>query len=221
MSEELKAEISELKSEIFKMPRGKMIGFLFFKYGKWWLIPLVVSSLILIAVGIAFGDLRYMILALMVILIMIPMVMAIVIINHSLHPDIAFNILPHTVEISDNGILIRILSKEESEESKEEESEKAKDQLADNDSDKDKSEKKDINEKKDIDIKEGVGAYREIIREIPFSNIGKYDVGLDSVLIYFNKTGFIYLPSNAFAGQKEYLEFINRITSARSASINI
>ena len=66
--------------------------------------------------AIAAEDVRILICALIVVFIVVPMVVAILYINHSLSPDVAFNVLPHTLQLIDAGVELTVFKKKVSDE---------------------------------------------------------------------------------------------------------
>lgn len=79
-------------------------------------------GIILIIIGF-FGDLRFLVLGLMICVAVVPAIVAFLYFSYSLSPQIVPNILPHTVDFLPDGYLIRIWKKEETEDGTEEETE--------------------------------------------------------------------------------------------------
>ncbi len=76
-------------------------------------------GIILIIMG-CFGDLRFLVLGLMICVAVVPAIMAFLYFSYSLSPKIVANLLPHTIETLPNGYLLRIWKKDEPEDDTEE-----------------------------------------------------------------------------------------------------
>ncbi|MGM9815513.1 MAG: hypothetical protein ACI304_00460 [Lepagella sp.] len=103
-------------SQDIETPLFRMGGFAFIRYlmkcfAMPWLLSLTAISLIGIALGILL-DIRILIIALMIITIIIPMLMAFMYYYHGLRQECFFNVLPHTIRISPQALTIRLHIKE-------------------------------------------------------------------------------------------------------------
>lgn len=108
-----------MKSRVFYMPHSKMLAYLFSVHGKVWLIVAASIVIALIILSIALHDLRYVICGLMVIFIIIPMIMSFLYLNYALIPAVAFNVLPHSLQLDGDGINILIYPKKSASKDKE------------------------------------------------------------------------------------------------------
>ena len=179
-------------SDNFRMSKGRLFGFFLFRYGKWWMILLSTLVIGLIIVSILSEDLRFSILALMVGLIMTPMILAFVIINHSLHPDITFNVMLHSLELDTSSIRIRILYT----------SDVSERNVSDNTS---------VVQGDNIVTESDLAQYEEIVRNIPYNLLETYIVGTDNIMLPFGGKGLIYIPAGAFGKIEDYNNFLSVI----------
>ncbi len=76
-------------------------------------------GIILIIMG-CFGDLRFLMLGLMICVAVVPAIVAFLYFSYSLSPKIVANLLPHTIEALPDGYLIRIWKKVDPEDDTEE-----------------------------------------------------------------------------------------------------
>ncbi len=76
-------------------------------------------GIILIIMG-CFGDLRFLVLGLMICIAVVPAIVAFLYFSNSLSPKIVANLLPHTIETLPDGYLLIIWKKEEPEDDTEE-----------------------------------------------------------------------------------------------------
>lgn len=110
-------------SNIFKISPTSILFFLLRRHASWALAAIGVPVAVFIIIAIALEDVRYAILALMVVFLLAPMLMAILFFYYALAEDIVFNILPHTLEITKDGIGISLYEVVPEEEKKSESAE--------------------------------------------------------------------------------------------------
>lgn len=109
----MSGNIGEIVSEIFRVPRGVMIRKMAFRFAR---LPMTALSILIIAAAVvAIFDIRWLIVALMLICIVTPMVMAWLYFYYGLRPECFVNILPHRVLINTKGIKVFLLQGEEEE----------------------------------------------------------------------------------------------------------
>ncbi|MDE6558771.1 MAG: hypothetical protein K2K29_02655 [Muribaculaceae bacterium] len=200
----------------------KILGYLFWRGGKKWLALMLLVVVGLIVAGWIFGDVRFVILASMVGLLMLPMIFALVFINYALHPDIAYNVLPHTLEIDDAGLKVRIIleldeevnDEERADENNEERNVRNGEEVQDIAAY--KVNHKHTSECGDNCIKDGENdsmennaEFRESVRIIPYELLRPFEVGTNYVLVPFYQRGLIYIPSSAFNKSDDFSSFIN------------
>lgn len=108
-----------MESKEFRMSGGRFAAELVFRYAGVWLLLLSATAVTGVALGIAV-DLRWMIAALMVVFIIIPMVLAFLYYYYGLRRECFVNMLPHRIVVEDEGISVRLkLSSAECQENKE------------------------------------------------------------------------------------------------------
>ncbi len=98
-------EKSEAPANLVSMPRRELTSHLMQLYG-WG--PLAIGLILLIpalAAGILF-DIRWLIVFFLLICVVAPMILAFLFFYHGLRPSTASNLLPHSVEVSDDGIAV-------------------------------------------------------------------------------------------------------------------
>ncbi len=97
----------EISSDIFRMKRSMFARLIIFNNAKWALIlfPLLVLSGIII--GIKY-DLRWLILSLMLVFIVIPGIFAMLYYYYGLKKGYYINIIDHSIECVDSGIVARM-----------------------------------------------------------------------------------------------------------------
>lgn len=91
----------------FRIKTRDFIALILFRHAKPWLAALGGLLCAGIILGIAL-DVRYLILALMVLFIITPGTLALIIISKGLHPNVSFNFLTHSIEQTDMGFIVKI-----------------------------------------------------------------------------------------------------------------
>lgn len=160
-------------SDKIKISQWEIAQFLFLHKRKYWLILSLIVFLSILITGIVLEDVRVIILSLMLLFIVIPMLYSFIFIKDMLHPDIAFNTLPHTFSIDrESGILsVTVFSKP------------VQDQVDTSPEDTEyTTDSRDIIE--DISF----------IKEIPLESIGIPYLGLNSAIYPISDTGMIFVP---------------------------
>lgn len=120
---ELSKEVSEGESSEeftgeFSVSSSRLLGLLMMRWGFYPLLAAFTFFLAGVALGI-FLDIRWLIVAFMVLCIVIPALVAFIYFWYALKPLCSFNILPHTLRSTPDGIEVRIrvnapISKEDS-----------------------------------------------------------------------------------------------------------
>lgn len=222
---------------IIKMSQRQLLAYLFRHFGKIWVIVMTVMAVGLAAIAIILSDLRYAILAMMIVFIIFPAAMAFLYFNYALKPDISFNILSHRIKLTPSSLEIEIYPYYKSEEKKK----------------KNKSEEKEDSENKNekfADLKNKTEDCKEIYdnfgdktedwngkdfandnnedskvirRSFPLTRLGRYQIGLDDIVISLLKDsdsaiadGFIYIPVAAFGNVEELQHFLTLIYDSKS-----
>lgn len=154
------------------MSRGAFLSAMTSYYGKRYLIAIAAAFVALMALGPAL-DIRFCVLALMVIFILLPMVVAMLYYFHGLKEGCYLNVADHTLAMTDTGVEVRMffrLRKEESED----------------------------DETQDEEVNDNEPEYIERKVFIPFDDLGRYKVWKDSVTIEIRggSGGFLWIPYN-------------------------
>lgn len=193
-------------TDIFKMPAREMLGILFLLHGRAWAIGCGVALAAFAVAAIATADIRWGICALMFLCIVCPAIMAFLYINYAIHPDCAFNALPHSLEFLHDSIRITIIPSRPKGKTDE-----ATDGLTD----------------EKIDNHTGCTAYdtapadaggdlpeeeerKPIVRHIQLSEIRQIDLPI--IKFGRNGHGFIYITPKAFADMADYRKCIGRLS---------
>ena len=200
-----------MMTERFRMSQRRMLLRLFSLYGRPWLIGMALMVIGLAIWAIAVEDVRILICALIVVFIVVPMVIAILYINHSLSPDVAFNVLPHTLKLTDTGVELTVFKK------------RTEDDAHERQADKTGAEKEpeftNSANPADSGTTGSVEEEESFNRIIPYSYFGKYVVGAECVYLEVGKHGFMYLPLGAFKGPEEMREFLADIAGRRDGRV--
>ncbi|MDE6290608.1 MAG: hypothetical protein K2M16_03665, partial [Muribaculaceae bacterium] len=99
----------------FSVDRGVVLKTLLFSPSCGWPVWATLSiGLLLIGVGCLY-DVRYLVLGLMICVAVIPGIVAFIYFSHTLAREMVPNLLPHTLERCEDGFLIRIWCRRESE----------------------------------------------------------------------------------------------------------
>ena len=217
-------EKSASESSIFKMPQGAFMGYLAFKHAVIAAIIAGIAVLALAGIGVASTDLRFIILSLMALFILIPMGAAMLYINYALNPEIAFNTLPHSLKLTQEGVIVEIFEvcKASRLEEEEPEANELSEDALNNDGNAVAGKRK--NEGPDI-------SYSPVATKIiPYNRIGKYDVINGGVCVSIHRRnqsleesekgnskldktarGFIYIPMKAFERKENFEDFLKTI----------
>ncbi|MDE6272239.1 MAG: hypothetical protein K2M31_04450 [Muribaculaceae bacterium] len=222
-----------MQTRIFKMSQPALLAYLFRRHGKGWTIGLLAGLVVLLLISLLSGDLRFAILALIYVFILVPMIMAFLYFNYALHPDICFNGLPHFLRLADGNLEICMLPVEDNTED-DAHKDKAGDVMQSSDEvfpkpEDDADKKWNLKWNKTFDTEDREIDYfppesELIIKKIPKSKIGRYEVGTNEIFLQIpddisNETsnlGFIYLPSSAFIFSADFKSFIDCIYKSNS-----
>lgn len=92
-----------LQTNLFRMGGMRFARELIFRYAAAWLLALSMLAVVGLAFGVAV-DLRWMVVALMLVFVVIPMVLAVCYYYFGLRRECYVNAFPHTLEITPEGI---------------------------------------------------------------------------------------------------------------------
>lgn len=102
------AEASSVESSLtFKMSSASFVKEMIFRYGGIWLGTLSMLAVAGIALGIAI-DLRWLIIALMVIFLLMPMAVAFIYYYYGLRKECYVNTVPHKLILTSDGLTARM-----------------------------------------------------------------------------------------------------------------
>lgn len=188
-------------------------------YGKPYGWVAAALTLVPAVMAIATLDVRWAIVTLMVALLLIPSIMGLLYLNYSLSPRVAFNVLPHSLALTPEGLRISIFGRrkveneapEEPENPEQSEQSEQSEQTEQSESS-GSSESYESYESSEISEKSEEPEFLHSF-ELKASEIGRYLIGRDYVVIILNPApGFIYLPLSAFDSEAEMQEFLKRLT---------
>lgn len=107
-----------VESGIFRMGGGAFAAALVRNFGRGWIIAFAVIVCASILPGI-FIDVRFLIIALMVVLIISPMMLVFLYYSYGLRRECFINTIPHTVLVEEDTVKVRIYTDRESEDESE------------------------------------------------------------------------------------------------------
>lgn len=94
-------------TDYFKVPVSAMVRYLLGRWLKIWGIALAAVPIIFIAVSVALHDIRWALVALMLVMVLIPSIILIIFYSQALRPETARAIIPHRLVIC-HGQWVRI-----------------------------------------------------------------------------------------------------------------
>lgn len=184
------------ETSIFRISQSSILMFLLRKHAVWAVISTSVIIVVLAALAIALADVRYAILALMVVCIIAPMVLVMLYFYYALKPDVVFNVLPHSLELTPEGIKVTLF------ECKEKEVEDKNVKEADDGENVSETEEE----------KEGSKEEPEYVaiseRFISYDSLSRYEVGLNDVIYHLGDTGYLFITQTAFASGEDFKDFV-------------
>lgn len=193
--------MAEFSSKIYKVSQADILFLLLRRHASWALITIGVLIAAFLITSIILGDVRYAILALMVVFLLAPMVLALLYFYYALAEDIVFNILPHSLEIRGDEVIIRLF------------------ELIP------KEEKKDTEEKEDKENNSEEPEYRQISeRAYTLTHLGRYEVGINSVVfpikgssqskkLQGDISGYMFVPAAAFTTIDDFKQFVQMVAN--------
>lgn len=177
-------------TSLFSVGKGEFAGILSSRFGlKWWFILIGLLTVGAIA-GAATSDLRWIIVALMLVLLVVPMVGAMLYFNYGLRRECYMNIAPHKVAISSSGLRVDVYILKSAEDEEADDGAKAKAASRD---------------EKVVD--------RIYSIDFPPERLGRYTVGSKGITLSVEApgAGFVRLPYSAFADEKVFAKAIEII----------
>ena len=176
--------MSSIRSNNFKMERGRFAKFLFMFYGLPWLILFIILILLGVLLGFIFGN-EWFILSLMVIFVLLPMSFAFLYFYYGLNRGCYMNVVNHIIQPVDNGLYVSLIFSKETDKKNIIESEFEK-----------------CDDEKIIDF------------IIPYQNIVGYKVDTKGVffIIKGQDKGFLWLPEAAYDNSDDFAMIVNSIS---------
>ena len=175
-----------ISSEVFKMGQGAMLARLYALHGRIWSVGTAAVISALIIWWLVTTDLRLLICALIVLFIIVPMVMAFLYINYALAPEVAYNVLPHRLTLTEEGVEVAIFPRRDSDEPTEENSPEESEDIPD----------------------EEIYGEPALTRLISYDAIERFTILPAGVSFNVRPAGFLYIPQSAFTSAKLFQTFI-------------
>ena len=188
---------NELTTTRFRISNFKFSLLLFRLLAGWWLLPPVIIFITAIILSVAV-DLAYAIVALMVLFILIPSMMAFLYIYYGLAPNCWMNIIEKELSLSSSGIEIKMYIKQKLE-SREESFGKPFDEEIPTENDNPISEENDV-ENVEYEIEERT-------KIIEWHEIENMNVSTDNIILSIKgkPKGFLYIPISAIVNLSKFL----------------
>lgn len=180
--------MERISTDIFNINAKAISHTLVTLYGKKWFMPTFGVLLPMVLLGAIF-DLRWVIVALMILFIVLPMVLAFLFFYYGLDPVSVVNSPPHALEFGDNAITVYIY------------------EMVECSPDTDSSSSSPENKNPDFKTK--------AIKEIDYCGIKDFIVGLSQVILRTSVpgNGFLIIPLSAFPDKMQFELAISAITS--------
>ncbi len=175
----------------FRMERSRLSATLLVLYGKWTLVILGIITIGLLCCGILF-DVRWVIVALMVIFIVSPAILCYLYFFHGFRKSTVVNSIPHTLIFTPDALIAKVLKRIEEDESTKEEATVIEDQIS-------KKEERSNGEEK----------FEEHYRlTFPYGSIKSCIPGRQGYIISLlaPEKGFLWMPYDAFPNQQDLTE---------------
>lgn len=178
-------------TSIFRISQSSILLFLLRKNAMWAVISTSVIIVMFAVLAIALADVRYAILALMVVCIIAPMMLVMLYFYYALKPDIVFNILPHSLELTQDGIKITLFECK-----------------------KDDGDLRNEEGKQEITKEEPeyVAISEKFIR---YDNLSGYEVGLNDVVFPIFNSGYLFIPQKAFESGEFFKDFVLKLNGSQ------
>lgn len=172
-----------LSTKIFKMGKAKMFGALLSRFAFWWLFALGLLTGILLVAGVA-ADIRYAIVALLLVFIVIPGLGACFYLWHGLAPATALNILPHHIIFSTDGMKVVVQTSP--------------------------LEEKENEDGLETEVQE----YETRCIEFPYNELDGYNPAKQGIYVNLTdrKKGFLYIPYSAFNNTGDFKKALSLIS---------
>lgn len=186
----------EESSNWFKMPAMNFVKCIILLYGMKWVWIIIISFVLALTAGILF-DLRFTILACMILFILFPMELVMIYIYYGFRKECNFNVVNHRFIL--NREMFKIEMK-----------------FPNSWNSANNHDTKTENIEVPKEITEDIAQVKTI--EFPVSQLGKYTVMTDSIAIRIkNGVGFAWIPISAFENENQFKVFIDKIIEYAAA----
>lgn len=202
-------------------------------HGRWWAIGLLAVAVAGVAAAFAVDDVRWFICGLMVLLIVAPMVMALLYVNYALDGDCAFNVLPHTLSLHSEGVLIRIWTRTAADGGDSGSEEAAGDEGDEWGSEKRRKRKRKRKKSRWDDMEESAAdakpdaadaeeerrdadcEERIVERIVPYAALQPVRLGMGAVVVLWrdNRRGIMLVPPGAFSDKAGFEGFVSELSA--------
>lgn len=178
-------------SRVFRMSGKGFALELLFRYAWIWLLSLSMFAVAGLVLGIMV-DLRWLVAALMIVCIVLPLVLGFLYYYYGLRRECFVNTVSHRLIVGESGIICRLWLK---------------------------GKKNDTNEEAEI-ANNDVCEIRFRDEFFPYESMGKFVMGKDSALVPLKKplSGFLWIPSDAFT-EPDHLSLLLRKLDAKTELI--
>lgn len=201
------AEDEYIETDIFQVPGKRFSMLLLSIYGK----PVLFIMLPLVTAGMAAGiicDLRWIIVAFMLLCIVVPMQLSFMYFYHALRPVTAINATPHKIRFTADGMLISAYVKKTERQQESDiagEKEKKSNRFGFKPHRKKKPSKKRDSQPTEYTLHSD--------KFIPYSSVCSYVAGISSVTLHTSDPdkGIIWLPAKAFSGQENLQKALEKL----------
>lgn len=172
---------------IYRMPSGRYLKTMAMMFGRSFGYAAGVALLMAVVLGLLV-DWRCFLIALMMVLLICPAVMAWLYFYYGLRPECFINVMPHYISRRPDGISVTMLKRQP-------------------------KDLEDDNEGKDSEETEEDAEYEEVDYSFNFCDIRRknYIVGNDGVTfpLVGKYRGFLWIPEDAFADAEEFINFVS------------
>lgn len=98
----------QVETALHAMSRGAMLRVLFMLYGRRFVVAAAIPAAACVVASMVW-DLRWLIVALMIIFLFIPLAMAMLYFNYGFKPECFVNVLQHSVKITTSSVRVRAM----------------------------------------------------------------------------------------------------------------
>ncbi len=99
---------SAVETERFAVSRRTLLGWLYILHGRVLTWCMAVAAAVPACLAVCLSDWCWVVVSLMMVCILTPMAMALLYVNYALDGECAYNVLPHTLALTEEGVLVRV-----------------------------------------------------------------------------------------------------------------